>query len=238
MGALFATDTAGQSPGRVIRINPEVEQNLSAPDDIAHLKDLTDGVDEALYLVTTDLRTEVDGTWKSVWGWPSFFTNPHAGRMVPKAPYHVFQMIHRMAPNRIEATRAGGTVGSIASKDASGRITVLVWNHSHTIPEFGLGVETGQREAITCRVVNADSFFKTTKVHMRRALVSQTVSNARYLFERGEPLDERAELQIVDEGEFSVIDGILSVGFAQPPSSVSFVELTPVETPNEKSNSI
>ncbi len=191
---------------------------------------LIDGVDKALYLVSTDLREEVDGTWTSIWGWPSLFTNPIAGPMVPKAPYHVFQMVHRLAPIRIEATHAGGTVDAIASRDSDGRITILVWNHSSTIPEFGLGVETGQREAITCQIVKADGFFNNTKVHLQRSLVSETVSNARYLFEQGGELDARAELQQVDQGVFSVVDDMLSVGFAQPPSSVSFIELSPLES--------
>jgi len=194
---------------------------------------LIEGVDKALYLVTTDLRQEVDGRWTTVWGWPSFFTNHNAGPMVPKAPYHVFQMIHHLAPNRIEATQVNGTIGCIASKDAVDRVTILIWNHSHSIPEFGLGVETGRREAITCRIVKADSFFKGTKIAMRRELVSKTVSNARYLSEQGNELDQRAELQEVDVGVFRIVDGMLSIGFAQPPSSVSFVELTPVDTAKE-----
>ena len=78
---------------------------------------------------------------------------------------------------------------------------------------------------ITCRIVNAHAVFKGPTVRVRRALVSRTVSNARYLFEQGQPLDERAELQWIDEGVFSLIDGTLSIGLAQPASSVSLVEL-------------
>ncbi len=200
--------------------------NVGASFAAAFLKQmLVEGVDEALYLVTTDLRQNNDGKWLSVWGWPSLFTNPHAVGTHPKAPYHVFEMVHRMAPKRVEASDPSGTLGTIASVSAEGRMTIMLWNHSHTIPEGGLGKETGKNEAMVLRIVGADKFFKSPSVQMKRQLVSKTVSNALYLYEQGEKLDGRAQLQTVDEAELRIADGLVEIAFLQPPSSVSFIEL-------------
>jgi len=188
---------------------------------------LVEGVEKALYLVTTDLRQKIEGKWQSVWGWPSLFTNPHALGAHPKAPYHVFQMLSRMAPKRVEATRPGRGIGCIASRDDRRRVTVLVWNHRYRIDESGPGVETGLREMVGMRIL--DGFYKEP-VRMQRWLVSRTVSNARHLFETGEKLDARAELQRVEEGILRPINGVVDVGVALPPSSVTLVELVPVET--------
>ena len=87
------------------------------------------------------------------------------------------------------------------------------------------------REAVTLRIREADLFFGTHAVHLKRWLVSETTSNAYHLFQQDGKVDSRAELQQVDEGSFSVIDGLVDIGFAAPPSSVSFVEIsTPSET--------
>ena len=68
---------------------------------------LVGGVERAIYLVTTDLRQPFDGEYKAIWGWPSLFTNPQVHGTHPKAPYHVFQMLTRMAPRRIESMNPG-----------------------------------------------------------------------------------------------------------------------------------
>lgn len=189
---------------------------------------LVEDVDRALYLVTTDLRKKIDGKWKNNWGFPSLFTNHYVLGTHPKAPYHVFQMIRRLAPNRIEATNPGGDVGCIASRDNQKRITLLIWNNSYRISGSGIGLETGEDEIITLKVPNG--FFKGP-VRIRRWMVSRTVSNALYLFEKGEDIDKRADLQQVDEGVFRPIGETFGMGFVLPPSSVSLVELVEIESP-------
>ena len=187
---------------------------------------LIEGVDEAIYLVTTDGRTEKDGAWMAEWGWPSLFTNPTIHGTHPEAPYHVFDMVNRMAPKRVEAGRPDGTLGIIVSTDDRARMTVLLWNHSHTIPEQEFGRETGQDEAIVLRIVGADSFFKGKSVQMKHQLISETVSNALYYLQKGEKLDDRVNLQTVDTRSLKVLGDKLDIAFILPPSSVSFIELT------------
>ncbi len=185
---------------------------------------LIDGVDRALYLVTTDLRQQIDGQWKDIWGWPSLFTNPHVSGTHPKAPYHVFQMLRRMAPRRIEADGPPCCIGRIASCETDGRVTVLLWHHSCRIGEFGPGAETGAWERVSLRVAGRAH---AGPIQIRRWLVSRTISNARYLFERGETIDHRADLQQVDDRTIWPADGIPEYDFGMPPSSVTLVEFTP-----------
>jgi hypothetical protein len=190
---------------------------------------LDSGVDSALYLVTTDLYQELPGGKReNTWGWPSFFVNPAVyGKSYPKAPYHVFDMIARLTGSRVEATRGGQTVNCFATADpVTKRITVIVWNYGYQIPEGPVGAEHADREAVTLRIREAAKFFGTPTVTMKRWLVSETTSNAHYLFQKGEKLDERATLQQVDNGAYAITDDLVDIGFAAPPSSVSFVEIT------------
>jgi hypothetical protein len=188
---------------------------------------LIEGIDRSIYLVTTDLRQESQGKWQDVWGWPALFTNPTVHGTHPKAPYHVFTMLSRMAPQRVEAMSPGGTVGCLASRDAAtGRLTVLLWNFGYRIDEFGPGAELAKTETVMLRVVEDERLLRG-RVRVSRTLVSQTVSNAYDLFAKGQPIDQRAELQVVDQGVLRPVDNALYYGFALPPSSVSLVELTP-----------
>lgn len=191
---------------------------------------LIEGVDESMYLVTTDFVKNGD---KNIWGWCSLFTSPSSSvGFHPKAPYHVFQMVKQMEDKRIESTHPGRYVDCIASCGDNGKLTIMVWNHSYRIDEFGLGVEQGQKEAVNLCIFEADNFFGGP-VRMKRWLVSETVSNALYFFQKGETIDKRAELQLVDTGEFTPVDNALDIGFALPPSSVAFIEIMPVNNNNK-----
>lgn len=186
------------------------------------------GIDGSLYLVTSDMRKQAkDGKVEDVWGWPSLFVNQNVfGKSYPKAPCHVFDMVSRLEGARVEATRGGKYVNCFASADKERkRVTIMVWNYGCRIPEGGLTVDNATREAMVLRVCGADAFFGKSTVHMKRWLVGETVSNAFQLFQQDGKVDSRAELQQVDEGTFSVIDGMADIGFAAPPSSVSFIEI-------------
>ncbi len=193
---------------------------------------LSEGVDRALYLVTTDLRQAVKGEWRNVWGWPSLFTNNQVLGTHPKAPYHVFQMVRRMAPKRVEASDPGGTLGCIASRDDRGRLTVMLWNNSYQIRESDPGSEKGKDEQVNIRIAGANGYFKGA-VHVRRYLVSKTVSNAYHLFEKGEKIDSRADLQMVEDRTLTQAGEALNIGFVQPPSSVSFLEMQTATVGNQ-----
>jgi len=56
--------------------------------------------------------------------------------------------------------------------------------------------------------------------------VSETVSNVYHLIAAGQPLDDRASLQQVQDGTMRLVEGQLEVGFSMPPSSVALVTLT------------
>ncbi|MBI3922990.1 MAG: hypothetical protein HY318_16330 [Armatimonadetes bacterium] len=191
------------------------------------------GVEGALYLVSTDIRQQAkDGKWENVWGWPSLLVNPNVlTKPFPKAPYHVFDMISRLEGTRVEATRGGDTVNCFASADKEKkRITLLVWNYGCHIPEGGATVDNAVPEAVTLRVREADAFFGSRFVHVKRWLVSETSSNAYGLFREGAPLDERCELQQVDDGRLAIIDRVTDIGFHAPPSSVSFLTIEAATT--------
>jgi hypothetical protein len=66
--------------------------------------------------------------------------------------------------------------------------------------------------------------FLGPQVQVQRYEVSEQVSNAYGRFARGEPLDDRAQLQRVDQARIRAVDGTVTFGFLLPPSSVSLVE--------------
>lgn len=161
----------------------------------------------------------------TVWGWPSLFVNPNVHGVHPKAPYNVFKMLAMMAPRRVEAIAPAGGIDCIVSRDDKGRLTALVWNYHRTVQEGGPGIETAGHPKVAVRVQDASALWKA-RVRYRRWLVSETVSNAYHLFTAGQPLDQRCELQQVDEGTLRVDDGTLNLAFEMPPSSVSLIEFT------------
>ncbi|MBN1863995.1 MAG: hypothetical protein JW808_03755, partial [Victivallales bacterium] len=228
-GASYRTTN---DPGSVVNGN-----NIGAAWSAAFLNTMLQcGVDGALYLVTTDLRRQAeDGKWENIWGWPSLFVNPSVfGKPYPKATYHVLDMISRLEGTRVEATRGSETVNCFASADKGKKcVTVMVWNYGSRIPESTPPVDNATREAVILRIRDAETFFGTQVLHMRRWLVSESVSNAFHLFQREGGMDARAELQQVDGGVFSVIDGMADIGFSAPASSVSFIEITPGSLPLE-----
>jgi len=187
---------------------------------------LRSGVDDALYLVTTDLRQQdPEGKWVTVWGWPSLFTNPSAcGHAFPKAPSHVFDMIARLAGQRVGCTGAQGAVNAFACASA-GQVQVLVWNYGARIPEGGVAEELAKDEEVRLQVAGAAAILGDGPVRLQRWLVSQTTSNAHHLFITAQTLDDRASLQQVQDAELPAAAD-LELSFPLPPSGVSLVTLS------------
>ena len=185
-------------------------------------------IDDALYLVTTDLRQQDKaGKWETVWGWPSLFLNPNAvGHAYPKAPSHVFDMIARLEGERIESTRVG-TVGSfVCAAPDKGQIQALVWNYGARIPEGGVVQERATAEMVRLHVAGAPAFFGDHPVRVQRWLVSESMSNVYHLIATCQPPDDRANLQQVQDGTMRLVEGQCELGFLMPPSSVALVTLT------------
>ena len=219
--------------------------NVGAAWSAAFLDTLLQGaVAKAFYLLSTDDLAPQGNGYRNVWGWMGLLTNPivcsqaylrgrvvRGGTIYPTATAHVFEMIHRLAGTRVEASRGSSTtVNCFASADRGRkRLTVLVWNYGCRLPEGGVGphayVDYATREAVVLRIRDARAFFGCTQVRFRRWLVSRTVSNAYYLMRQGRLNPRDAALQQVDDGSFRIIHGKVDIGFAVPPSSVSFVEI-------------
>lgn len=187
------------------------------------------GVDGALYLVTTDLRQQIDGKWENVWGWPSMFVNPTVfGKAYPKAPFHLFEMISKLEGHRIEASRGKETVNCFASADKDKKkITLLIWNYGAEIPEKGAWVEKAVEQKTRVCVRDAAHFFQSKKVKVERWLVSESASDAYQVVSKGGKLtDDNTALKQVGSSRVKITDGKLECDFALPPSSVSLVVLT------------
>ena len=190
---------------------------------------LENGIRDALYLVTTDLRrARPEGGWEDVWGWPSLFVNPTAlGKAWPKAPFHVLDMVSRLGGQRIAVESTGTPVGCFAAADLDRqRLTAILWNFAARIPEFAEAVENAPAVEVRLTVRDADHLFPGGKVTARRWLVSADTSNAYGILAQGGTLDARTELQQVQETKLAAADAELSLGFPLPPSGVSFIELS------------
>jgi xylan 1,4-beta-xylosidase len=190
---------------------------------------LEQGIDGALYLVTTDLmKRDTCGNWENIWGWPSLFVNPHVfDRAYPTAIYHVFDMISQLKGERVLATTIGSNAVNsfVVFDEESKEIMALIWNYDYEILESKPGIERGQWVNLTMRLTEIDSSFHSEAVEMKRWLVSETVSNAYYLFGAEGRIDSRAELQMTDEETLKLQNGSLEFDLIIPPSSVSLIVL-------------
>lgn len=190
---------------------------------------LENGVENALYLVTTDLRqARATGGWEDVWGWPSLFTNPNAlGKAWPKAPFHVLGMVSRLSGQRIAVESGGAKVACFATADPGRqRLMAIFWNFAARIPEFAEPVENALPVEVRLNVKNLGGLFPAGTVTARRWLVSADTSNAYGILAAGGTLDARADLQQVQEAELTVTAGALSLAFVLPASGVSYLELS------------
>jgi len=195
-------------------------------------------VDDTLYLVTTDL------SWKqpkpkegeapkpgqvlsdNMWGWESLFVNPKVfGRPWPKATFHIFSMISKLADSRIEIKGLGDGVSGIASVDGEKyQVTLMLWNFKARIPENNVVTDEGPAVDVRIALADGSKFFGTTgKVKMQTWLVSKDTSNALNEFEKTGKLTSASELQMVKSAD-SDLPQVPELPFTLPPSSILFVE--------------
>ena len=190
---------------------------------------LEHGVENALYLVTTDLRqARAQGGWEDVWGWPSLFVNPNAlGKAWPKAPFHVLDMVSRLSGQRIAVESGGSKLACFAAADPDRqRLTVILWNFAARLPEFAEPVENAAPTEVRLMLREASRLFPAGKLTARRWLVSADTSNAYGILAQGGTLDARTELQKVQEEKLATDGGEVALTFVLPPSGVSFVEFS------------
>ncbi len=166
---------------------------------------LEKGVDGALFLTTTDFalspQKAIGPMGKDVWGWPSFFTNPGVfGKAWPKPPFHLFALISRLAPNRIEARVSNGNdVGMIVSQDPKSlRITALLWNYRAKLPENGDCMDMGEERKVSFSLPDAGAFFGEHRLlQVNQWMVSRNVSDALGEYRQTNRITERSLLQLV-----------------------------------------
>jgi len=192
-------------------------------------------VDDSLFLVTTDHhwvkpklkegetpkpdQVQPGVVSDNMWGWQSFFVNPQVlGKAWPKATYHVFSMIHKLAENRIELKGLGDGISGIASVDPQARrITLMLWNYKALLPENSPPVDLGPDVDVRLALNGADEIFGAdAKVQTKRWLVSKDTSNALNEFQKTGKITEASELQEVKFGQT----------FTLPTASVTFIEWT------------
>ena len=192
---------------------------------------LTCRVEEALFLVTTDLRQQdAAGTWTDNWGWDALYLDPpvFGGKAYPKPIYHVFDMVSRMAGKRVEATRGSESVNDIVSADPDTRkITMLVWNYNAVIPEGGAYQSSTAAEKTRVRVRDAGDFFKGKQVRVETWQVNENAGNVYKLLTTGvAPTEANTAMAQLPATSAKLDKGMLDFSVTLPASSVSLLVLS------------
>ena len=135
---------------------------------------LVHGVDSAFYLVTTDLaQPNSAGKLEDIWGWPALFVNPQVfGEAYPKATYHLFDMVHQLAGQRVAVKGGHRAVGAIAAADAHRHVLrLLVWNFAARLPESKPAEVVGTEAPLSIHVAGTQQFFGATSVAVRAWMI-------------------------------------------------------------------
>jgi len=188
---------------------------------------LEKGIEQSLFLVTSDLalNDKSTGEWVNRWGWPSFFVSPRVFEKAWKKPmYNLFELITMLDGERVVLDGLGGDIGGIASRNAqSGVVTALLWNYGAELPEKEPPTKLGHEIYLDLYLDAPVEQNYTGRVWM----ISEQYSDAWSLYQREGVLDRRVELTLVDTFDVSGTDK--SYGLALPICSVAFVEFTPLQ---------
>ncbi len=153
---------------------------------------LAHGVDSALYLVTTDLaQPSPAGKQENIWGWPALFVNHQVfGQAYPKATYHVFEMVHQLAGQRVAVEGCRGAIGAIAAADTRQRVLrLLVWNFQARLPEGSPAEDLSAETRLSLGVADGQRFLGADQPKEVRAwLVGPRAGDAVGVFDCGQPL--------------------------------------------------
>ena len=190
------------------------------------------GVDSAVYLVTTDHHPPAGSSFKCVKGWPSLFVLPSAfGKAYPKPIYHVFKMASQLEGVRVESTRCGPIGCFAAAQSDKPVLRALLWNYAAIIPEQAAATETASKEAVCLRVRDAAGFFKGAKrVRLSRWLLCEGSGDDAFKLETNqiEAKDFKDDV-LADSSMLKIAGGDLDCCFPMPPSSVSLLEFFPAD---------
>ncbi len=192
---------------------------------------LEQGVDEAMYLVTTDNVQKKDDKLVDVWGWCALFTNPQIyGKAYPKSIFNLFEMISSLQGYRVESSRNGAVNTFAAANPEKRKLSIIVWNFRARLPENAPAIEEGVTEMMELNVKQAKQFFQTDQVRFTRKMISEKHANAYGANLRNEVLSaENTGLQINNEGKVDISGGTFFAKLELPPSSVSLIEIEAVD---------
>jgi xylan 1,4-beta-xylosidase len=189
---------------------------------------LAHGVDSSLYLVTTDLaQPNAAGKLENIWGWPALFVNHQVfGEAYPKATYHVFDMVHQLAGQRVAVDGAGGAIGAIAAADDRQHVLrLLLWNFRARLPEGGPAEDLSAETRLSINVADWQRFFAASLPAARVWLVGPGAGDAVGLFDRGQPLTQANTAMKADALTATVEPHGLRVSYTLPHASVCLVQL-------------
>jgi hypothetical protein len=190
---------------------------------------LAHGVDSALYLVTTDLaQLNRAGKLEDLWGWPALFVNHGVfGAAYPKATYHLFDMVHQLAGQRVAVKGARGPIGAIAAADTRRHVfRLLVWNFAARLPESKPAKDLGTETPLSIHVAGTQPFFGASSVAVRAWLVGPGAGDAVGVFDRGEALTAiNTAMKPIEPITATAEPQGLLVRYTLPRSSVCLVQL-------------
>jgi len=190
-------------------------------------------IDEAIFLVTTDLQlTDKSGLDANGWGWPSLFVNPQVfGQPWPKTPAHILDMASRLSGERVSLNSANKAIDGIASMDGN-KLTIMLWNYAAEIPETSppeiLGKDLRVELDFDQLLSRPGGRMAAQKVTTQ--MVSENHSNSWTIFQKTGNIDEGSHLQTVDEKSLAGAGNRYSL--LVPRCSVAFltINLKPLET--------
>ncbi len=189
---------------------------------------LENGIDNANFLVTTDLAAQRDGKLENVWGWCSFFVNPNmfGGKAWPKAAYNLITMISSLDGYRIKSANDGAVNTFAVADPQKKKIQILIWNYKAEIPEGGVAKDLSVSQTPDIKIPDAKKFFGSDKVSIRCQTIDENHANAYGAYSRGEPLTaDNTALKVTDRSDLELNRELLSFPVKLSPSSVTLVEI-------------
>ncbi|GAT32249.1 glycosyl hydrolases family 39 [Terrimicrobium sacchariphilum] len=190
-------------------------------------------IDEAIFLVTTDLQlANTSGLAANGWGWPSLFVNPQVfGQPWPKTPAHILDMAARLSGERVTLTSANKAIDGVASLDRN-KLTIMLWNYAAEIPETSppenLGKDLRVELDFDQLISRPGGRMAADKVSTQ--MVSENLSNSWTIYQKTANVDKGSRLQTVEEKSLSGSGNKYSL--LLPKCSVAFltIDLKPLET--------
>jgi len=208
--------------------------NIASAWSAAFLKLMADQeIDEAIFLVTTDLQlANQSGLEANGWGWPSLFVNPQVfGQAWPKTPAHVLDMVARLSGERVSLTSASKAIDGVAALDGN-KLTIMLWNYAAEIPETSppeiLGKDLRVEVDFDQLLSRPGGRMAAEKISTQ--MVSENLSNSWTIYQKTGNIDEGSRLQTIEEK--SLAGSGNKYALLLPKCSVAFltIDLKPFET--------